>query len=106
LLLSTPDNKGLIAGRAAVTTVLCAAAGCISSLLITGLMAYRQTGEFYFDIVAARNGWQAKELYYIENVTFSIAIYILTGLVAITGSCGFLDYWAALVIGAIGASFF
>lgn len=59
LLLPTAagTNKGFIAGHAAVTTVLAAAAGTLSSLLINGLLSYRRTGEFDFDVYVAMNGW-------------------------------------------------
>lgn len=54
---STGTNKGFIAGHAAVTTVLSAAAGTLSALLTNGFIAYRRTGEFDFDVHLAMNGW-------------------------------------------------
>jgi ammonia channel protein AmtB len=57
LLLPVSSNQGFIAGHSAVTTVLSAAGGTISSLLINGFMTYRHTGEFDFDVYVAMNGW-------------------------------------------------
>ena len=54
---STGTNTGHIAGHAAVTTILAAAAGTISALLINGFMVYYRTGEFNFDVYVAMNGW-------------------------------------------------
>lgn len=57
LLLPVSSNQGFIAGHSAVTTVLSAAGGTISALLINGFMTYRHTGEFDFDVYVAMNGW-------------------------------------------------
>lgn len=74
------EGTGLIAARAAVNTTLAAAAGAISTLLVNAFVLARSGQEFELDIVMAMNG-------------------LLSGLVAVTGSCGLIAHWAAIVIG-------
>jgi Amt family ammonium transporter len=53
-------NRGFIAGHAAVTTMLSAAGGTLSALLINDFIEYRRTGEYNFDVYVAMNGWYEK----------------------------------------------
>jgi ammonium transporter, Amt family len=55
--LLTTDNKGSIAGLAAVNTTLAAAAGAISALFMNAKIIERREGEYTLDIVMAMNGW-------------------------------------------------
>ncbi|KAI0566162.1 Ammonium/urea transporter [Gracilaria domingensis] len=64
--------------RCAVTTTIAGATGGVVTLIIKKVM------EHNFDLISVLNG-------------------ILAGLVAITASCAFVDVWAAIIIGAIGA---
>lgn len=64
--------------RCAVTTTIAAATGGITTLIVKKVL------DHIFDLLSVLNG-------------------ILAGLVAITASCAFVDTWAAIVIGAIGA---
>lgn len=73
------EGYGNIAGRAAVNTALALSAGCISALLY----AYWVNPMKSFDITMAMNG-------------------ALAGLVSITGPCGCVQMWAAIIIGLIG----
>ncbi len=65
--------------RCAVTTTLAAAAGGVTTLIV------RKATDHIFDLISVLNG-------------------VLAGLVAITASCAFVEPWAAVVIGAIGAA--
>lgn len=64
--------------RCAVTTTLGAAAGGVTTLII------RKATSHIFDLISVLNG-------------------VLAGLVAVTASCAFIEPYAALIIGAIGA---
>jgi ammonium transporter, Amt family len=78
---STLSVKGVLretAARCAVTTTLAAAAGGITTLFVLKLR------DGFFDLVSSLNG-------------------VIAGLVSITACCGFVDGWAAVVIGCIGA---
>lgn len=66
------------AARCAVTTTLSAGSAGVVTLIIIKLR------DHIFDLLASLNG-------------------ILAGLVSITACCAFVDGWAAIVIGAIGA---
>lgn len=66
------------AARCAVTTTLAAGSAGVVTLIIIKLR------DHIFDLLASLNG-------------------ILAGLVSITACCAFVDGWAAIVIGAIGA---
>jgi ammonium transporter, Amt family len=66
------------AARCAVTTTLAAGSAGVTTLFVIKMR------DHIFDLVACLNG-------------------ILAGLVSITASCAFVDGWAAVVIGAIGA---
>lgn len=67
-----------VAERCAVTTTLAAATGGVVTLIVIKLR------DHIFDLLACLNG-------------------ILAGLVAITACCAFVETYAAIVIGAIGA---
>lgn len=64
--------------RCAVTTTIAGAVGGITTLVVKKVL------EHTFDLLAVLNG-------------------VLAGLVAITASCAFVDPWAAVIIGFIGA---
>jgi Amt family ammonium transporter len=67
---------------AATNTTLSGGAAGISALMINLWYLERYTGEAYFDVKKAMNG-------------------SLAGLVAITGSCGVVEPFAAVIIGSI-----
>jgi ammonium transporter, Amt family len=71
-----------VATLAAVNTTLSAGSGGICSLLLNLWYTDRMTGEGIFDLQYAMNG-------------------VLSGLVAITASCGVVEPWAALIIGIL-----
>lgn len=64
--------------RCAVTTTISGAVGGVTTLILKKVL------DHFFDLLSVLNG-------------------ILAGLVAITASCAFVDVWAAVIIGAIGA---
>lgn len=68
----------LVVERCAVTTTLAAASGGLTTLVVRKLL------DGIFDLISTLNG-------------------VLAGLVAITASCAFVEPYAALVIGSIGA---
>lgn len=72
----------VIIAKATVNTTLSASTSGIVALLFHLFLIERQTGEPVYKLSAAMNG-------------------ALTGLASITGSCGFVEPWAAIVIGAI-----
>lgn len=71
-----------VATLAAVNTTLAAAAGGLTSLLFNLWWIDHITGEGIFDLKYAMNG-------------------VLSGLVSITGGCGVVEPWAALIIGIL-----
>ena len=73
---------GSVAALAAATTTLAAASGGITALCVEVIQIENRTGEATFNLTTALNG-------------------CLSGLVAITGSCGFVEPWAAVVIGVL-----
>jgi ammonium transporter, Amt family len=78
---STLSVKGVLretAARCAVTTTLAAGAAGIMTLIIIKLR------DGFFDLVSSLNG-------------------VIAGLVSITACCAFVDGWAAVVIGMVGA---
>jgi Amt family ammonium transporter len=81
LLLGLDHSSG-VASHAALTTTLAAACGAITALFTNAAIAWKLTNEFHLDLVRAMNG-------------------ALSGLVANTAGCGFVDPWAASVIGII-----
>lgn len=76
--LSLTDGVWQTAERCAVTTTLAAATGGVVTLIVIKLR------DHIFDLLACLNG-------------------ILAGLVAITACCAFVETYAAVIIGAIGA---
>ena len=83
-LLLDSNETGKIAAVAAVNTSLSAASGAISALFTHGFWEYRRAGLYAFDLSMAMNG-------------------TLSGLVAITASCGTVDMYAAIIIGVVAA---
>ena len=81
LVLSTPF-RGEIASLVGVNTTLAAGMGGLSGLFVNLLVLERLTGEPFFDLKFAMNG-------------------TLSGLVAVTGSCGVIEPWAAVIIGFV-----
>ena len=81
-LLLTTNSIGEVAAQAAVSTALSGSAGGICALFTNLWIEERRTGEPNFSLVSAMNG-------------------SLAGLVAITGSCGVVEPWAAVLIGTI-----
>jgi len=76
---ASPDaNFPATASRAAVTTTIAAATGGVTTLIVIKLR------DHIFDLITILNG-------------------ILAGLVAITGSCPWVEPYAAVIIGAVGA---
>ncbi|OSX77025.1 hypothetical protein BU14_0165s0019 [Porphyra umbilicalis] len=76
---ASPDaNFPATAARAAVTTTIAAATGGVTTLIVIKLR------DHIFDLITILNG-------------------ILAGLVAITGSCPWVEPYAAVIIGAVGA---
>ncbi|KAL3901974.1 MAG: hypothetical protein SGARI_005989, partial [Bacillariaceae sp.] len=71
-----------VAALATITTALSACSGTISALALSAFQSLRHCGEVKFDISYALNG-------------------CLSALVGITGSCGVVEPWAALVIGSV-----
>jgi Amt family ammonium transporter len=71
-----------VAALATTTTTLSACSGTISALALSAFQSQRQCGEIKFDISYALNG-------------------CLSALVGITGSCGIVEPWAAVVIGFV-----
>jgi Amt family ammonium transporter len=80
LLFESTSETGGQAALAATNTTLSAGTAGIVSLMSTFLWIKRTTGEGYFDLQSAMNG-------------------CLCGLVAITGGCGVVEPWAAVVTG-------
>lgn len=78
----TVFQHGNIASIAAATTTLAAAAGGISALCLEVIYIERKTGEATFNLTTALNG-------------------CLSGLVAITGACAYVDLWASVLIGTL-----
>lgn len=76
--LAIQGENSAITARCTVTTTLAAGAGGLTTLVIIKLR------DHVFDVLTTLNG-------------------LLAGLVSITAYCAFVDDWAAVVIGAIGA---
>ena len=81
LSITGPDQEKVVS-LVAVNTTLAAAAACVSSLMANYYVLERQTGEGSFTLSSAMNG-------------------CLGGLVSITGGCGVVEPWAAVIIGFI-----
>lgn len=76
------DLKPLIVATAVVNTTLSAASAGITALFLNLFIVERQTGEAQYNLLYAMNG-------------------CLSGLVAVTGSCAFIEPWAAVVVGFV-----
>jgi len=80
------DNYEVVS-HVAINTTLAAAAGAVMALLIDTIIQEHNTGEVTFNLSYAMNG-------------------CLAGLVSITAGCAVVQSWAALIIGAVGATLF
>jgi len=83
LLLTNAESTAKVAARVAANTSLSAAAGTMSSMLVNMFHNKNDNDEYSLSLEATMNG-------------------ALSGLVAITGACGTVELWAAVLIGAIG----
>ena len=81
-LLLDVEDPGPIAALAGVNTALAGGSAGVTALLGNVLYLERTTGEPIFDLMYAMNG-------------------SLCGLVAITGGCGVMEPWAAVVTGLV-----
>lgn len=77
------DHASQVAIAAAVNTTIGAASGTIATLFIAMAYQYFTLGVVVWDLIIAGNG-------------------ALAGLVSITGPAGFVQPWAAFIIGGIG----
>jgi Amt family ammonium transporter len=73
-----------LAARVAINTTFGAATGALTTLLIVMGLTKIQTGKPVVDLIMVGNG-------------------ALAGLVSVTGPCGWIEIWAAIPIGIIGA---
>ena len=80
-LTNTLSTSG-VASLAAVNTTISAATAGVSALFTNLWIEERQTGEAKFDLICLMNG-------------------CLIGLVSVTGACGTIEPWCALVIGLV-----
>ena len=78
----TGPNQAQVVSLVAVNTTLAAASACVSALVVNYILEERKTGEGSFSLTYAMNA-------------------TLGGLVSITGSCGVVEPWAAVIIGFI-----
>eukprot|EP00581_Thalassiosira_minuscula_P012756 CAMPEP_0183715276 /NCGR_PEP_ID=MMETSP0737-20130205/9572_1 /TAXON_ID=385413 /ORGANISM="Thalassiosira miniscula, Strain CCMP1093" /LENGTH=519 /DNA_ID=CAMNT_0025944367 /DNA_START=151 /DNA_END=1710 /DNA_ORIENTATION=- len=76
----TGPNQDRVVSLAAVNTTLAAASACVAALVVNYIYDERKTGEGSFSLTFAMNG-------------------TLGGLVSITGGCGVVEPWAAVIIG-------
>lgn len=83
----TSKNQAILAENAAVNTTLAAASGTIAALLAKAWVTERNTGEAHFYLTDALMG-------------------TLSGLVAITGCCAYVESWASIVIGLVAGLFY
>ena len=73
-----------LAARVAINTTFGAATGALTTLLIVMGLTKMQSGTPVVDLIMVGNG-------------------ALAGLVSVTGPCGYVEIWAAIPIGIIGA---
>lgn len=85
--MTNATSQGAVASVAAANTSLAASVGAISGMLIQLYVQERRTGESHYDLTAAMNG-------------------CLAGLVAVTASCAVIEYWAAIIIGAVAGGLY
>ena len=74
----------ILASRVAINTTLGAATGALATLVITMGITKLATGRTVVDLIMVGNG-------------------ALAGLVSVTGPCGYIEIWASIPIGIIGA---
>mmetsp|Transcript_11143 Transcript_11143/g.20858 ORF Transcript_11143/g.20858 Transcript_11143/m.20858 type:complete len:525 (+) Transcript_11143:228-1802(+) len=72
----------IVIAKAVANTALAGGSSGVTALLVNLFVTERKTGEPVYKLAAAMNG-------------------CLTGLAAITGSCGIIEPWAAVMIGAV-----
>ena len=78
------ENAETVLPLAAVNTTLAGGTAGIVALFVNLVLLERYTGEPFFDLKYLMNG-------------------TLSGLVAITGSCGVVEPWSAVLVGAVSA---
>mmetsp|Transcript_7344 Transcript_7344/g.16003 ORF Transcript_7344/g.16003 Transcript_7344/m.16003 type:complete len:526 (-) Transcript_7344:321-1898(-) len=78
----TGPYKDQVVSLVAVNTTLAAASACVAAMSANYIYDERKTGEGTFSLTYAMNG-------------------TLGGLVSITGACGFVEPWAAVIIGLV-----
>eukprot|EP00580_Thalassiosira_gravida_P013441 CAMPEP_0201682522 /NCGR_PEP_ID=MMETSP0494-20130426/51660_1 /ASSEMBLY_ACC=CAM_ASM_000839 /TAXON_ID=420259 /ORGANISM="Thalassiosira gravida, Strain GMp14c1" /LENGTH=604 /DNA_ID=CAMNT_0048166281 /DNA_START=111 /DNA_END=1925 /DNA_ORIENTATION=- len=83
----TLDDHHLVVSHTAINTTLSAAAGCVSTLCLSTIVAERMSGEVTFNLQYAMNG-------------------CLSGLVAITAGCSIVESWASIVIGLVSGALY
>jgi Amt family ammonium transporter len=76
------DLNAIVIAKAVANTALAGGSSGVTALLVNLFVTERKTGEPVYKLSAAMNG-------------------CLTGLAAITGSCGIIEPWAALLIGMV-----
>jgi ammonia channel protein AmtB len=81
-LTITGPNRHEVISLVAVNTTLAAASACVSALVANYYLEERWSGEGSFSLSSTMNG-------------------CLGGLVAITGSCGVVEPWAAVITGFV-----
>lgn len=72
----------IVIAKSVVNTALAGGSSGVTALLVNLVVTERKTGEPVYKLAAAMNG-------------------CLTGLAAITGSCGIIEPWAAILIGVV-----
>jgi len=78
----TGPNQNNVISLVAVNTTLSAASACVSALVAHYYLDEKKTGEGSFSLTSAMNG-------------------CLGGLVSITGGCGLVEPWAAVITGCV-----
>jgi len=81
-LLQEAESTAKVAARVAVNTSLGAASGALSAMIFN-MFHNKKDNEYTLSLEATMNG-------------------ALCGLVSITGACGTVELWAAVLIGAVG----
>ena len=87
LTLQNNGQLGAIGSLVAVNTALSAGMGGMSAMFLNLIVLERLTGEPYYDLTFLMNG-------------------CLSGCVAITGGCAFVEPWAAVIIGFFSGIFY
>ena len=77
----------MVISHTAINLTFSAASGCITTLLISSIVAERSTGETTYYLPHALNG-------------------CLSGLVAITAGCSVVTHWASILIGLVSGALY